>query len=126
MFAYYLRLALQSFRRNPGLTALMVMRHRARHRGVHDDAHELSRGGAQPDLAKNDMLFAPYDRQLGSGATLRQGQARALRPTMLTYRDATALYASDIPDRKVIMYKAGGIAARGGQEHGAGVRRRRA
>jgi len=25
MFAYYLRLSLQSFRRNPGLTALMVM-----------------------------------------------------------------------------------------------------
>ena len=31
---------------------------------------------------------------------------------MLTYRDATALYASNIPDRKLIMYKAGGIFSR--------------
>ena len=34
------------------------------------------------------------------------------RAHQLTYRDARALYASNIPDRKVIMYKAGGIFSR--------------
>ena len=38
---------------------------------------------------------------------------KSLAPTLLTYRDAQALYASNIPDRKVIMYKGGGILSRG-------------
>jgi putative ABC transport system permease protein len=37
---------------------------------------------------------------------------KTLAPTMLTYRDAKALYESNIPDRKLIMYKAGGIVSR--------------
>ena len=34
-----------------------------------------------------------------------------LPPTQLTYRDAMAVYASDIPKRKVIMHKAVGIVS---------------
>jgi len=39
-----------------------------------------------------------------------------LPPEQLTYRDATAVYASDIPLRKVIMHKAVGIVSVDGQQ----------
>jgi putative ABC transport system permease protein len=57
------------------------------------------------------------DRQLGPGPAVRQGQAlEAARPSH--YRDAEALVASDIPDRKVIMYKVADVISRedGGME----------
>ena len=36
-------------------------------------------------------------------------------PDLQTYRDARGLYASTIPDRKLIMFKAGGVLS--GGEH---------
>ena len=117
MFAYYLRLAMGSFRRNPGLTALMVM---AIALGIAVCLITLTgyRAAANnPIPQKNDVLFAPaidswsptepYDRD----KPWRQ-------PDLLTYRDAIALTASPIPDRKVAMYKVGGVISRadGGME----------
>lgn len=112
MFAYYLRLALASFRRNPGLTALMVFAialgisvcmitltsYRA---AAHNPAGEHGKVlfAASIDSWDPEHPYEDYDKTLA--------------PTMLTYRDAKALYASDIPDRKVMMYKAGGILSRG-------------
>src|ERR1700741_2565306 len=117
MFGYYLRLAFASFRRNPGLTALMVL---AIALGIAVCLITLTgyRAAANNPIAhKNDVLFspavdgwdpaAPYDRD----KPLRQ-------PNLLTSRDAEALVASGIPDRNVIMYKVGGVISRedGGME----------
>ncbi len=111
MFPYYLRLALQSFRRNPGLTALMIM---AIALGIAVCLITLTgyRAAANNPIAhKNGMLFVPavdswdpenpYDKD----KPWRQ-------PDLLTYRDAQALVASDIPDRKVIMYKLADVISR--------------
>jgi putative ABC transport system permease protein len=114
MFAYYLRLALQSFRRNPGLTALMVM---AIALGISVCMVTLTsyRAAARIPLPdKSDVLYAvnvdswdpekPYDKDKPMNA-----------PDLLTYRDARGLFASNIPDRKVIMFKAGGVLSGGNQ-----------
>jgi putative ABC transport system permease protein len=111
MFAYYLRLALASFRRNPGLTALMVLAialgisvcmitlttYRAAARNPAGDRGEIL-FAASIDSWDPEHPYEEYDKSLA--------------PTMLTYRDARALVASDIPDRKVIMYRSGGIYTR--------------
>jgi len=117
MFGYYLRLAAGSFRRNPGLTALMIM---AIALGIAVCLITLTgyRAAANNPIAhKNDVLFAPavdgwdpqdpYDRD----KPWRQ-------PDLLTYRDANALGSSNIPDRKVIMYKVADVISRddGGME----------
>ena len=111
MFAYYLELALRSFKRNPGLTALMVF---AIALGISVCMITLTtyRAAANnPAGDRSGILFAasidswdpenPYDEN-----------DKSLAPTMLTYRDARALHASNIPDRKVIMYKSGEIYTR--------------
>jgi putative ABC transport system permease protein len=111
MFPYYLRLALGSFRRNPGLTALMIM---AIALGIALCLITLAgyRAAANNPIAhKNDVLFSPaldswspeepYDRE----RPWRQ-------PELLTYKDAQALVASPIPDRKVVMYKVAGVMNR--------------
>src|SRR5215510_41485 len=112
MFAYYLRLAFASFRRNPGLTALMVFAialgisvcmitltsYRA---AAHNPAGEHGKVLFSPSIDSWDP-DEPYD-----------DENKSLAPTLLTYNDAKALYASDIPDRKVMMYKGGGIVSRG-------------
>jgi putative ABC transport system permease protein len=117
MFPYYLRLALASFKRNPGLTALMVF---AIALGISVCMITLTsfRAAAHnPAGERAGILFAasidswdpddPYDSDQKDPDT-----GKPLAPTMLTYRDAQALYASNIPDRKVIMFKAGGIYSR--------------
>lgn len=111
MFSYYLRLAIASFRRNPGLTALMVM---AIGLGIAVCMITLTsyRAAANNPAGKHgEILFSPsldswdpedaYDKD-----------DKSLAPSMLTYRDAKALYASEIPDRKLITYKTGDIYTR--------------
>jgi putative ABC transport system permease protein len=108
MFAYYARLSLASFRRNPGLTALMVL---AIALGIAVCIMTLTVYHAMsgnPIWWKNERLYAvtmdnwdpkqPYNRD-GSLAP----------PPQLTYRDATHLFGSDIPERKVIMYTVDGV-----------------
>ena len=117
MFPYYLRLALASFKRNPGLTALMVF---AIALGISVCMITLTSFRAAAHNPAGDragILFAAsidswdpddaYDSDQKDPET-----GKSLAPTMLTYRDAQALYASNIPDRKVIMFKAGGIYSR--------------
>ena len=112
MFAYYLRLALASFRRNPGLTALMVF---AIALGISVCMITLTsyRAAAHnPAGEHGKILFSAsidnWDPERGW-----DDADKTLAPTQLTYRDALALYASSIPDRKVMMYKGGGILSRG-------------
>jgi putative ABC transport system permease protein len=117
MFGYYLRLAFASFRRNPGLTALMIM---AIALGIAVCLITLTgyRAAAHNPIAhKNDVLFAPAvdgwdpDEPYDKDKPWRQ-------PDLLTYKDGNALVASDIPDRKVIMYKVADVMNRadGGME----------
>jgi putative ABC transport system permease protein len=99
---YYLRLALNSLRRTPGLTALMVC---AIALGIAACIVTLTFYHAMsgnPIWWKNNVLYAvtmdswdpsaPYD-----------SQHPTLPPPQLTYKDATYLLQSDIPKRKLIM-----------------------
>src|SRR4051812_32894379 len=112
MFAYYLRLSLASFRRNPGLTALMVM---AIALGISVCMVTLTsyRASARIPLPdKNDLLFAPSIDSWDPAQPYDQTNALNA-PDLQTYRDARGLFASPIPDRKLIMYKAGGVLSGG-------------
>ena len=112
MFAYYLRLALQSFRRNPGLTALMVM---AIALGISVCMVTLTsyRAAARIPLPhKNDMLYAPSIDSWDPAQPYNKDNALQA-PDLQTYRDVRGLYASTIPDRKIMMFKAGGVLSGG-------------
>ncbi len=102
MLRYYLRLALNSLRRTPGLTALMIC---AIALGIAACIVTLTFYHAMsgnPIWWKNNVLYAvtmdswdpgePYDTQRPT-----------LPPPQLTYKDATYLFQSDIPQRKLIM-----------------------
>ena len=102
MLRYYLRLALNSLRRTPGLTALMIC---AIALGIATCIVTLTVYHAMsgnPIWWKNNVLYAvtmdswsadgPYD-----------SKRPQLPPPQLTYGDATYLFHSDIPERKVIM-----------------------
>lgn len=106
MIGYYLRLALKSFRRTPGLTALMAG---AIAFGIAACIvtltvyHTMS---GNPIWWKNDVLYTvtmdswdpkgPYDGNVEMG------------PDQLTYQDATYLYGSSIPRRKTLLTLVGG------------------
>jgi putative ABC transport system permease protein len=113
---YYVRLAFKSFLRTPGLTALMVC---AVALGIGVCVmtmtvyHAMS---GNPIWWKNDRLYAvtmdswdptrPHDERFPS-----------LPPPQLSYKDATYLLGSKIPERKTVMYAlqsvvAGGVAER--------------
>jgi putative ABC transport system permease protein len=111
MFAYYLELALRSFKRNPGLTALMVF---AIALGISVCMITLTTyraASANPAGDRSGILFSPSIDSWDPDSPYDEDD-KALAPTMLTYRDARALHASGIPDRKVIMYKSGGTFTR--------------
>lgn len=110
MFSYYLQLAFRNLRRNPGLTALMIG---AVALGIAVCVMTLTMYRAMsgnPIWWKNDVLYAVtmdfWDPQQPDNDDRPE-----LPPTQLTYRDAMAVYRSDIPTRKVIMHKAMGILA---------------
>lgn len=107
MLGYYIRLALKSFARTPGLTALMVA---AVGFGIAACIvtltvyHTMS---GNPIWWKNDVLYAvtmdswdpksPYD-----------SSHPQLPPDQLTYQDATYLFASEVAPRKTIYTLVGG------------------
>ena len=117
MIGYYFRLALASFRRTPGLTALMVL---AVAIGIGVCVMTLTIYHAMsgnPIWWKSDQLYAvtldnwdpnePSDKERPS-----------LPPDQLTYRDAEMIWRSDIPKHSVIMFRSGGILS--GQNEQAG------
>ena len=115
MFGYYLELAFRNLKRNPGLTALMIG---AIALGIAVCVMTLTMYRAMsgnPIWWKNDVLYAVtmdfWDPQEPYWEDYPD-----LPPEQLTYRDATAVYASTIPKRKVIMHKAVGIVSVDGQQ----------
>lgn len=112
MIGYYLRLALRSFRRTPALTALMVI---AIALGISVCVMTFTVYHAMSDnpiARKNDRLYAVT---IDSWAAERPANKERpdLPPTQLTYRDATFLAGSNIPERHVIMYPATGVVTGG-------------
>ncbi len=98
MFGYYLDLAFRNLKRNPGLTALMIG---AVALGIAVCVMTLTMYRAMsgnPIWWKNDVLYAvtmdfwdPEEDYFDSKP--------GLPPQQLTYNDALAVYASDIPKR---------------------------
>lgn len=104
MFAYHLRLGLKSLRRNPVLTALMIG---AIGLGVGVcltmlNVYYLVSGN--PIIQRNDVLYA-VTMDGWNPAEPRDDDNPHLPPSELTWREAQAVLASDIPDRSVVMHK---------------------
>jgi putative ABC transport system permease protein len=115
MFGYYLQLALRNLRRNPGLTALMIG---AVALGIAVCVMTLTMYRAMsgnPIWWKNDVLYA-VTMDFWDPQQPNWDKKPELPPEQLTYRDAMAVYASDIPKHKVIMHKAIGILSVDGQQ----------
>ncbi|HUN26858.1 MAG TPA: ABC transporter permease [Steroidobacteraceae bacterium] len=112
MLGYYLRLAFKSFQRNPGLTAIMVS---AIALGIATCVvtvtvyHAMS---GDPIWWKSDRLYA-VTMDSWDPAKPFNAHHPELPPPQLSYRDAQALYASEIPKRKAIMSTLGGVISGG-------------
>ena len=111
MQGYYLRLALKSFGRNPGLTALMVL---AIALGIAvcimtiTVYHAMS---GNPIWWKNDRL---YSVTMDSWDPNRGFSQRFNGPPIeMTYKDTQYLMHSTIPERKVVMYSTNGVVSAG-------------
>jgi len=112
MLRYYLRLALKSFARDPGATALMLF---AIALGIGVCVMTLTvyhAMSSNPIWWKNDRLYAIT---LDSWPAERPANIDLphLPPTQLTYTDANYFFNSGIPERKVLMYQATGVVLSG-------------
>lgn len=115
MFGYYLELALRNLKRNPGLTALMIG---AIALGIAVCVMTLTMYRAMsgnPIWWKNDVLYA-VTMDFWDPQQAYFDNKQNLPPEQLTYRDAMAVYRSDIPKHKVIMHKAVGTLSVDGQQ----------
>jgi putative ABC transport system permease protein len=103
MLGYYTRLAFRSFGRNPGITALMVL---AIALGIAVCIMTLTVFHAMsgnPIWWKNDRLYAVTMDNWDPTQAFEKKRPD-LPPPIMTYKDARQVAASDIPERKVIMY----------------------
>jgi putative ABC transport system permease protein len=115
MLAYNMRLAIKSFRRSPGLTALMVGAIAVGIAACVVTTTVYHAMSGNPIWWKNDRLYAvtmdswdpnrPYDMSRPQ-----------LPPPMLSYRDAQHIAQSSIPLRHVVMHKDLGVLT-GGTAH---------
>ena len=120
MLSYYLRLSLKSFRRNPGITTLMVV---AIGIGIAICVMSLTVYQAMsgnPIFWKNDRLYSVTIDSWDPNFPFND-RSPQLPPPQLSYKDAMALYRSDIPERKVVMNKGLG-AFLGGSQNAEPVR----
>ena len=102
MFRYYLQLALKSLKRNPVLSALMVMAIAIGIGACMTTLTVYSLMAADPIPQKSDRLYAV---RLDSWDPNRPWDEPNEPPPELTYRDAMALMRSDIPTAHAAMYK---------------------
>jgi putative ABC transport system permease protein len=105
-----LQLAWLSFKRNPFLVAVMVGAIAA---GIGATLVTLTLYHAQaanPIPGKAARLYAvTLDARSTEVAAVRSTRHPEYPPTQLSYPDAVALFASDVPQRKVMMYKVRGV-----------------
>ncbi|MGB7904759.1 MAG: ABC transporter permease [Steroidobacteraceae bacterium] len=108
MFAYDLRLALDSMKRHPGLSALMVL---AIALGIavctvtFTIYHAMA---TNPIPDKSSQLYA-VTLDTWSAERPYDDEKPDLPPQLLTYRDAMYLYGSKAASRSVVMYKSGAL-----------------
>ncbi len=115
MLGYYFQLAFRNLRRNPGLTMLMIG---AVALGIAVCVMTLTMYRAMsgnPIWWKNDVLYA-VTMDFWNPQAPNRDKKPELPPEQLTYRDALAVYRSDIPKHKVLMHKAIGIVSVDGQQ----------
>lgn len=115
MLGYYFQLAIRNLRRNPGLTMLMIG---AVALGIAVCVMTLTMYRAMsgnPIWWKNDVLYA-VTMDFWDPQQPNLDKRPELPPEQLTYRDAMAVYRSDIPKHKVIMHKSIGIVSVDGQQ----------
>lgn len=108
MFQYNVALALRSFRRNPGITALMVL---AIGLGIAVCVMSLTvyhAMSANPLWWKDDRVHA-VTLDAWSPERPYEDAAPQLPPPLLTYKDAIAILESNIAQRTVVMYSVGGV-----------------
>ena len=109
MLSYYARLALGSFRRNPGLSALMVL---AVALGIAVCIMTLTVYHAMagnPIWWKNDRLYTVTMDNWDPNRSFSQHQQGP--PVEMTYKDTQYLMRSSIPERKVVMYGTNGVVS---------------
>lgn len=102
MLGYYFRLAFKSFRRTPGLTALMagtIACGIAACIVTMTMYHTMSNN---PIWWKNDVLYAVSMDSWNPRQPYHPAHPN-IPPGLLTYRDATYLFGSDIPKRKTLV-----------------------
>lgn len=108
MFAYHLKLALLSVRRNPVLSGLMML---AIAVGIGAfmtmlTVYHIQAGN--PAWFKNEQIYAVQLDTWDPTEPFDDNKPE-IAPDQLTYRDAMALQQSDIPTYKTAMFKMGGI-----------------
>ena len=115
MFGYYIRLAFKSLRRTPGLSVLMIG---AIAFGIGACVVTLTvhhAMGRNPIWWKNNVLYAVTMDSWDPREPFDSDHPK-LAPSMLTYRDATYLYGSNIPKYKALLaFTQGTLAGAPGQ-----------
>lgn len=101
MLGYYLRLALKSFRRTPGLTALMVGAIAFGIAGCIVTLTVYHTMSGNPIWWKSEVLYAVTMDSWGPTRPWDTDNP-TLPPDQLTYQDATYLYGSNIPRHKAL------------------------
>jgi putative ABC transport system permease protein len=102
MFAYYIQLGLRSLRRNPILTALMVLGIGLGIAASMTTLTVMHLMGADPIPWKSDKLhYVQLDNWDVNNSFYDDGRP----PDQVTYRDATALMAAGKADRQAAMFK---------------------
>ena len=110
MIGYFFRLAFASFRRTPGITALMVL---AIAIGIGVCVVTLTFYHAMsgnPIWWKSDQLYA-VTLDNWDPAEPADNTRPTLPPDQVAYRDAEAIYRSAIPKHTTIMYRAVGVVS---------------
>jgi putative ABC transport system permease protein len=109
MFTYYLKLGVRNLRRNPVLTALMVLTLAVGVAASMSSLTLLYAMSGDPIPQKSDRLFVP----LLDNAPLQQPNPSKDPPTQLTYRDAMALHASGRSAHSTAVLGVGGAVSSG-------------
>jgi putative ABC transport system permease protein len=112
MLGYYLRLASLSFRRTPGLTALMVLAIAA---GISVCVMSLTLYHAisgNPIWWKSHQLYTVTMDNWGTDEPADDKHPE-MPPPQLPFKDATYLAQSKIPAHRVVMFKTAGVVSTG-------------
>jgi putative ABC transport system permease protein len=113
MIGYHIGLALKSFRRTPALTAIMLC---AIALGIGACVVTLTvyeAAAGNPIRWKSDSLYAVTMDSWDPNEAANPKRPD-LPPSQLTYQDAKFLLGSDIPERKVVMFRTQDVIAAGG------------